>query len=231
MKSHLDTLLNSNSQFGSHERRFNHEALALLLEQFKKEHDKDQVFIAAGAAALLALLSRLRFDMVGDEAFIFIRPYIHSMFIYIRLEGDEICCYIFDSQNWGLRYYPTRLFIEALVNYFPKNSHIYLSGTTVQSQNNNRGCTEFSLACLNYLSEHGNQFFKEIRRAQTTPLKHPWLEVDTVFQLADNALPQMLVDQLNNAPQQYNQYLRELNDLLVSTYTRRFKCEVQLMSK
>lgn len=231
-KKIIKEFLERNTQFNKGELQFNHESLALWLKQFKHNYHKEQVFIAGGAADLFALLSRLRLDTLGDEAFILIRPYIHTMVIYLRREKDGICCFLFDSQRWGMRYYPNRLIIEALIKYFPSNARIYLSGTEVQSQQIQRGCTEYSLTFLKYVAEYGNELFK-FSRAHAIELKHhidpkhvnklinhyPWLLEDRIFMLRNHALPEKLLDQFQQALKTQAKYFKELSVLLKTEYT------------
>lgn len=210
------TLLTENSQFDEGELRFNHQALALWLRVFKEKNIKDQVFIAAGAEDLRALLPRLQLDEEGDETFILVRPYIHSMVLYIRRESIGLCCFLLDSQTWGLRYYPTRLIIQTLQQY-DTSVRIFLSGTTLQSQKVQRGCTEFSLKCMEYLSSYGRRFFNHILNTEMTAVTQPKHSVDcyeNTFQLSADALPLELM----HALQQPSHYLQQLDKLITTHY-------------
>src|SRR5438128_2704934 len=110
---HFHVLLNKDSQFSPENPRLNHEAIAILLKHSLKIANA-QTFVLAGSEDLRALLPRLQLDKEGSEVFILMRPYIHAMAIYLRKKNNKVQCFIFDSQAWGLRYYPTRNMIDAL---------------------------------------------------------------------------------------------------------------------
>src|SRR5574337_1678248 len=98
--------------------------IAYLLHQFVPE-----AHYVGGSEDLRCLLPQLNLSNIDDEAFIFIRPLIHSMPLYLRvIDNNEIIAYLGDSQGWHQRYYPTRDIIKALQDYFP-DIQIVLSTT------------------------------------------------------------------------------------------------------
>lgn len=202
-----------NSQFHQ-DYQLHHQALAILMKAFKDDSQKDQVFLVAGSEDLRALLSRLKLDDVGDEAFILVRPYIHTMLLYIRRESTGLCSFLFDSQNWGLRYYPTRLIVEALLQHFANGIHILLSGTEVQAQSEQRGCSEYSLQCLAYLHVYGNSFFKAISTAEMEPMLHPKRGTPYYQHTFQYALPPSLLKCL----QQPSPFFQQLDALITENY-------------
>ncbi|MFA5959723.1 MAG: hypothetical protein WC785_04335 [Tatlockia sp.] len=149
---HLTALLTHNSQFDIQSDRFNHEAIALFLKHQLKTK-KEQVFVLAGSEDLCALLPNLHLDKSEDEAFILIRPYIHSMGLYFHRSAEKLICVLFDSQGWGLRYYPTRLILDAIRAQFP-DALLYLTNEEIQPQNINEGCVHYSFAFLAYCSKN-----------------------------------------------------------------------------
>lgn len=153
------------SQFTSLSRSYelNHEAIALLLTHSIKQ-EKEQCFLLAGTADLIALLPKLHLKSKGDEVFILFRPYIHSMGIYCRYADEQLTIYIFDSQNWGFRYYPTRLLVKALHEYFPM-AVIILSNIRLQSQHCQEGCTQYSLNFLRYCAKEGERLIQQYASA------------------------------------------------------------------
>ena len=133
----------------------NHEAIALLVAHTLRLQ-KEQSFVLAGPEDLRALLPKLQMHAEGDEAFILFRPYIHSMAIYMRYEAEQVQIYYFDSQNWGFRYYPTRLAIACIQEHYP-TARIVLSGNPLQFEKSNEGCTQYSLYFLEYCVTHGRE--------------------------------------------------------------------------
>jgi len=162
----VNALLTEHSQFHPKDSRynyaFNHEAIAILVKHaLKEQYAGKQIFVLAGSEDLLALLPCLTLRHVGDTAFILIRPYIHSMALILRKEQDNVKGFLFDSQAWGTRYYPTRLIILALQRVFP-GMEMILSGTTVQAQDSQVGCTEYTLSILKEAIQVPELLFEEL---------------------------------------------------------------------
>lgn len=166
----------------------NHEMIAILAAHGLRIQ-KEQSFVLAGAEDLGALLPKLRLTKEGDEAFILIRPYIHSMAIYLRFEETKIKIVVFESQNWGWRYYPTRLIFRLLNDFFDAPDLI-LSGSELQNQDYQEGCTEYSLKFLDYCVQEGAGFFKDYaQKINCQPLTFGAL---TIYQLHQGGLPECL---------------------------------------
>lgn len=142
----------------------NHEDIALLAESLLEANEK-QSFVLAGAEDLRALLPKLMLCSDGDEAFILIRPFIHSMGLYLHFEAGKVQALLFDSQNYGWRYYPSRLIAEVLSGFF-ENIRIIFSGSELQSKEVQEGCTEYSLAFLQYCLKHGKLLFKNYAKPE-----------------------------------------------------------------
>lgn len=175
---------------------------------------QNQIYISAGSEDLKALLPRLILHDEHAEAFIFFRPYIHSMGLYLRRFQGTVYCFLFDSQNWGLRYPPTRLCIEALLEHF-SNSKIILSGTELQSKNFHRGCTEYTLANLEYCLAQGSTLFQDLLQCAMEPLP----DYANTYQLGDGMLPKALLalkgsnihsGLLKEKYEKYRSYLQEV---------------------
>ncbi|MFA5960113.1 MAG: hypothetical protein WC785_06315 [Tatlockia sp.] len=194
---------------------FNHEATALLLRH--KLANKTQVFFLAGSEDLRAILPKLRLENEGDEAFLLLCPYIHSMALYIGVTNNQIQCYLFDPQNWGLRYYPTRLMLEAINQQYPF-AHIYLTNAAFQPQAHNTGCTHYSLEFLFFCATRS--LHKAIRLTDSKPL-FPYLNC---YHLGSDALPEEVTHLLsgNNywqwIEQKENEHSAYLNAILTRFY-------------
>lgn len=150
-------LLTQHSQYDPEELELNHEALAILLDA---RLGPKSAFVLAGSEDLRALLPKLDFSTDGAEAFILVRPYIHTMALYLRCINQQVHCLVFDShsQAWGTRYYPTRLILDTLVRQFPRG-RITLSSTPLQPQDIQRGCNQYALTFLTHCAEHGDKLF------------------------------------------------------------------------
>ncbi|MFA5960332.1 MAG: hypothetical protein WC785_07425 [Tatlockia sp.] len=189
MGPYLHALLSRNSQFAENELRFNQEAIALLLK-YQLKTKKKQVFVLAGSEDLYALLPNLRLEKEGEEAFLLIRPYIHSMGLYLYRSKESLVCFLFDAQNWGLRYYPTRLILAAIQSHFP-SAQIHLTNTLFQPQTHQKGCVQYSIAFLAYCSEYPFHLeWQGFERQLSNGSEY--------YQLMD--LPPLLKNQLNERP-------------------------------
>jgi hypothetical protein len=171
-----------------HRDRFNYEAIGIYLQhQNEKVWHNHPVYLAAGSEDLRVLLARLPLQLDGDEAYIFVRPYVHAMLVSMQRISGKLVTYVFDPQGWGLRYYPTRLIIQALIDIYPDN-HIFLSMAEIQSQSTQRGCTEYTLACLDYLLQPGNIWMSTL-----TPQAASQAEMGArVYQLLNHIYPECL---------------------------------------
>jgi len=184
-RQQLIALLTENTQFGDNELVLNHEAIAIVV----KHHLKDSfstapLFVLAGPEDLRALLPLLSLENEGQKASILIRPYIHSMTLIIRREKDGIKAFLFDSQAWGVRYYPNRLIIEALQQSF-STVQIILSSKAVQNQTDNRGCTGYALSVLESSVQHCDQLFDELGELTLQKID----DYPNTFQLPPDQLP------------------------------------------
>lgn len=155
-----------------------------------------------GTADLKVALQQMHMSAAGDEVLILIRPFIHSMPIYMRvLANKTIICFIGDSQAWQWRYYPTRNIASLLCARFGDNIKIYLSNTPFQSQGYQLGCGAFSLEMLRYFAQHGEQFIQDLLQSNCIEFNSELSEKppQQVKLLAPNALPTHFVQAMKTA--------------------------------
>lgn len=139
---------------------YDHETLALLLHHLNlSQWQIPQLYLAAGSEDLAALLPKLDLRGPHSEAFIVVRAYVHTMLVYCQRQQDKLNIYVFESQGWGLRFYPTRLILRHLHHSFT-DARIYLSHAEVQSQDLAHGCIDYTLCAMDYLLIHSDHFFK-----------------------------------------------------------------------
>lgn len=152
-----------------------------------------------GGEDLRCLLPELTLAKPGDEAFILIRPYIHSMSLYLRVMPDNtILAFLGDSQGWHWRYYPTRDIVRALADYFP-NIRIVLSNTELQPRSYQTGCVVFSIETLCHCAEHGEILAQELMSLPTTVIESADARNLPVICLEKNAVPESLKQALEKA--------------------------------
>ncbi|NNM60124.1 MAG: hypothetical protein HKM04_09970, partial [Legionellales bacterium] len=168
--------LTKNSQFN--DLQFNHEALAIYLKHsLKEKHAK--TFLIAGSEDLKVLLPQLNMHENEDPVLILVRPFIHSMGLYIKKKGTDIYCVLFDSQAWGLRYYPTREILATLIQYFSNDVfNIFITTKAYQLQSVNTGCTEYVLSFLNYCSEQGDELINKLAEKYDSKKTVQWLATE-----------------------------------------------------
>lgn len=182
MQSFVEKLTSNHSQFNHEDQRFNHEALALFLAHALTLKGKPS-FVVAGSEDLRALLATISLSEEGEEVYILIRPYIHCMALYARYHDNQLYFVLFDSQNWGLRYYPTRLVLDAIAQYFP-DAIVLQTNDTLQHQNVQRGCTEYSLFFIEYCAEQSEAFIQQVLAEQLLPLINTLTEKNDPERLA-----------------------------------------------
>lgn len=169
--------------------------IAYLLQERVNRLGKKAHF-SGGSEDLRTLLPTLNLNNVGDDALILIRPYIHSMPLYLRVMPDNtVLAFLGDSQGWQWRYYPTRDIAQALVDYFGDSVRIVLSNTPLQAQDIQTGCVTVATEMLRYFAQHGEAFSKELTSLSMSPSKEAGAL--PVFVLAENVLPQGLKQALS----------------------------------
>lgn len=140
-----------------------HPALSLLMKhKIKDFYKKENCFLLAGTEDLRVLLNFLDLSSENAEAFIWLRPYIHSIGLYLFREEGKLQAYFFDPQAWGERYYPNRLIIAALANQYP-HIDIYEFSIPIQSQSNDQvHCHAHIFNFFDSIAKLGKQVVKDI---------------------------------------------------------------------
>lgn len=150
-----------------------------------------------GSDDLRCLLPLLNLSNVGDDAFILIRPLIHSMPLYLCMtEANKIVAYLGDSQGWQWRYYPTRDIARALHDYFP-NIKIVLPSVQLQSREYQYGCPVISIETLLHIKKQRELFIREL--TSIAPLKAEEPSELSIVYLQDKEFPESLKVALENS--------------------------------
>ena len=201
----------ANSQYARNEIMFNHESVAILAKHLIKNKTDIPTYVLAGSEDLRAILPHLSLSKEGEAALIVIRPYVHTMGLFIRKQKEVIRCFLFDSQSWGVRYYPTRLIIDQLNQYFPQVD-IILSGDQLQNPNMQRGCTAHTLTWLLQCAETSETFFDDIDKRDT-------LNVQNVHQEHYAHTKQLVAQSFPPTQDQTDCYLNDLEQFIQQYYS------------
>ncbi len=218
-RRYFNKLIAPNTQFLPDEERFNHDAIAIYLHEKNKRVWKNRpVYLVAGSEDLRDLLTRLPLQFDGDEAFIFFRSHVHAIVISLLRLNGKLIAYYYDPQAWGTQNYPTRLAYDALINTYPDIS-IFISTVEIQSQSNQRGCTEYALDSLDYLLKVDCNWIAMLPAQRTTEATAPF------FKLDKDVYPQILKGL--SVRDRHTQNINELEKWLVESYINKNNDDLQ----
>lgn len=200
-------LLHNNSQWDPEELELNHEAITLLMSEYFRGK---AAFVCAGSEDLMALLPRLELNAFDSDVFILMRPYVHSMGLYLANIRGTIHCLLFDPQARGMRYSVTALIITAL-NQHVASVKIMLSTTQLQPRSISRGCAHYCLAFLHYCATVRAGIFAicEAKEALASNYANAFQLLPSVFQFLQD---EWQIEQLIEAD------LQALDSLVQTTY-------------
>lgn len=121
-------------------------------------------WIVGGSDELQALLPNLTLQKKGESAHILISTFEHFMALYIETTPDQkINAFLFESQGFGWRFYPSRQIARILDAHFGEKLTLWISQTAWQPQDLQIGCVELSLEALKYFFESGNDLIKDLK--------------------------------------------------------------------
>lgn len=128
-------------------------------------------YVLAGTADFKLIINQLRLTDVGDEVLILIRPFTHSMALYLRVSPNKkIICFISDAQASQWQFYPARIMVDILCTQFSDAIEIYVSQSAFQSKDLtlekskelNLGSGILAIEMLRYFVQYGERFIQEL---------------------------------------------------------------------